>query len=114
MSDDSSDRAEYMERTLDYLKYIRDNPGATSGEISSHFGVKQGSTGTKLKTFTERGWVDRRYAPSEGRGRPTYAYTITDTGLDKLDWYIDVADIMDKQDVSWARATELKRSEEEL
>ncbi len=58
------------------LVYLVNVDEATSNEIEQGAGLRQPEVSTAMLELRERGWVEKRNVPTEGRGRPRHSYRL--------------------------------------
>jgi len=86
---EGSEKAKFQERTLQILKFVRDNEPVSMGEVHDNFDLTKGAIGSQLKRLAGQGHLKR----SKGA---VYSYEITDNGKDKIDYIEKLHQYMDQ------------------
>ncbi len=70
------------EQKLSILRFLRDHPDATSGEVSEELGLSDYTTINALRVLGAVAFLTKQRGPAMRRGVPPYVYRLTPYGAD--------------------------------
>ena len=82
LSDRLRERHGIVTSQFEFLRYIRDHPGARVADLAAEFAIGIGATSKGVDRLERRGWVARRPNPSDRRSS---LLVVADDGLRLVD-----------------------------
>jgi DNA-binding transcriptional regulator PaaX len=82
------------ELKIELLEYLSDNGGEiTSGEVSQLFGITPIDASVQLLRYHRQGLLHRRKRRLHPFGGREYCYSLSDRGMERLNWLISSEEI---------------------